>query len=66
MLREINQTEGKILYGLTDLWNLKIKKAELIETGLEWWLAGLRGGRNGDTLGVNRQWDIEAEASRSC
>lgn len=54
MLREINQIEGKILYGLTDLWNLKIKKAELIEIGLEWWLSGLRGGRNGDTLGVNR------------
>lgn len=40
MPREINQIEDKILYGPTDLWNLKIKRAELIEVGLEWRLSG--------------------------
>ena len=26
----------------------------------------LRGGRNGSTLSVNRQWDTQAERSRYC
>lgn len=27
-------------------------------------VVGLRGGRNGSTLSVNRQWDTQAERSR--
>ena len=46
MLSEISHKEkNKILYGITDMWNLK-EKLNLWKQREEWWLQGLGCGKN--------------------